>query len=65
VWNGIHHKTSLTGGSTNYGYPDPSYFQRVIEELKQKNIIFESQAETVNYLNLIAPVITIQNGIAI
>ena len=29
VWNGIHHKTSLSGGSANFGYPDPTYFTRV------------------------------------
>ncbi|CAD8103199.1 unnamed protein product [Paramecium sonneborni] len=39
IWNGIHHKTSLDGGSSNYGYPDPTYFDRVVDELKQKGII--------------------------
>jgi deltex-like protein len=29
IWNGIHHKTSLSGGSSNFGYPDPTYFTRV------------------------------------
>ena len=38
VWNGIHHKTSTTGGPTNYGYPDPKYFNRVTEELASKGI---------------------------
>ena len=38
VYNGIHHKTSTNGGPTNYGYPDPSYFKRVIEELASKGI---------------------------
>ncbi|CAD8187421.1 unnamed protein product [Paramecium pentaurelia] len=38
VWNGIHHKTSLDGGPQNYGYPDPTYFDRVLDELKQKGI---------------------------
>lgn len=33
VWN-IHHKTSLTGGVYCYGYPDPTYFDRVTAELK-------------------------------
>jgi len=22
VWNGIHHKTSLNGGASHFGYPD-------------------------------------------
>jgi len=29
VWNGIHHKTSMSGGAANFGYPDPTYFNRV------------------------------------
>ena len=31
VWNGIHAKTSRHSGS--YGYPDPTYFSRVLQEL--------------------------------
>ncbi|NXH18614.1 DTX3L ligase, partial [Bucco capensis] len=38
TWNDIHHKTSKTGGPTNYGYPDPDYLQRVQSELKAKGI---------------------------
>jgi len=33
IWNGIHHKTSSTGGPTAHGYPDPTYLSRVQEEL--------------------------------
>ena len=29
VWNGIHHKTNTNRGSTHYGYPDSTYFNRV------------------------------------
>ena len=39
VWNGIHHKTSTYGGTSNYGYPDPTYFNRVKEELAAKGIL--------------------------
>ena len=39
VWNGIHHKTNLTGGTNNYGYPDSTYFNRVKEELASKGVI--------------------------
>jgi deltex-like protein len=39
VWNGIHHKTNLTGGTNYYGYPDPTYFNRVKEELASKGVI--------------------------
>lgn len=38
IWNGIHHKTSVEGGPTNFGYPDPTYFTRVKEELSAKGI---------------------------
>ncbi|CAK81931.1 unnamed protein product (macronuclear) [Paramecium tetraurelia] len=38
VWNGIHHKTSLMGGVSCFGYPDPTYFSRVKEELAAKGI---------------------------
>ena len=38
VWNGIHHKTSLSGGPTHYGYPDDNYFNRVEEELAAKGV---------------------------
>ena len=38
VWNGIHHKTNLKGGAVNYGYPDPTYFNRVFEELGAKGV---------------------------
>jgi hypothetical protein len=41
VWNGIHHKTSTTGGTSNYGYPDKTYFNRVQEELASKGITKE------------------------
>lgn len=34
VWN-IHHKTSMSGGPTRYGYPDPTYLQ-----VKQKSQLF-------------------------
>ena len=39
VWNGIHHKTSLTGGTNYYGYPDSTYFSRVKEELASKGVL--------------------------
>jgi hypothetical protein len=37
VWS-IHHKTNLTGGSKNHGYPDVSYLDRVEQELKDVGI---------------------------
>jgi len=38
VWNGIHHKTSHSGGSSKYGYPDTGYFDRVTKELQDFGI---------------------------
>ena len=38
IWNGIHHKTSVEGGPPFFGYPDPTYFSRVREELAAKGI---------------------------
>ncbi|XP_075008932.1 E3 ubiquitin-protein ligase DTX3L isoform X2 [Calonectris borealis] len=38
TWNDIHHKTSMTGGPTKFGYPDPDYLQRVRSELKARGI---------------------------
>ena len=44
-WNGIHHKTNTSGGPTSYGYPDETYLARVKDELKQKNVFFDSEEE--------------------
>ena len=38
VWNGIHHKTGLHGGSAYFGYPDKTYFNRVKLELAAKGV---------------------------
>lgn len=46
VWNGIHHKTQLGGGA--YGYPDPTYFSRVKEELASKGVVFPDEHTRVN-----------------
>jgi len=37
VWN-VHHKTSVQGSVQSHGYPDPTYLDRVKDELKQYNI---------------------------
>ncbi|EKX47362.1 hypothetical protein GUITHDRAFT_106808 [Guillardia theta CCMP2712] len=42
VWNGIHHKTSMTGGVANFGYPDAEYLNRVQKELADKGITPDS-----------------------
>ncbi len=45
VWNGIHHKTNTDGGATSYGFPDPTYFNRVRNELADKGVVIESITE--------------------
>ncbi len=45
VWNGIHHKTNTSGGSTRYGYPDATYFSRVKNELADKGVVLDSASE--------------------
>lgn len=30
IWNGVHHKTNVSGGCANFGYPDPGYFGRCV-----------------------------------
>lgn len=42
VWNGIHHKTNTYGGTACFGYPDPTYFNRVKLELADKGITLEN-----------------------
>ena len=42
VWGGIHHKTNLSGGSSHFGYPDPTYFERVKLELATKGVTLEN-----------------------
>ena len=39
VWNGVHHKTNCSGGSAYFGYPDPTYFDRVKLELAAKGVV--------------------------
>lgn len=45
VWNGIHHKTRTHGGSSHYGYPDATYFNRVKNELADKGVVIENAQE--------------------
>lgn len=42
IWSGIHHKTSPHGGP--FGYPDPTYLQRVQEELAAVGIFADETA---------------------
>jgi hypothetical protein len=38
IWNGIHHKISFTGA---HGFPDPTYLDRVKEELVSVGVVSE------------------------
>ena len=42
IWNGIHCKTRISGGSANYGYPDNTYLDRVATECSQKGYLMNS-----------------------
>ncbi len=46
IWNGIHQKTNLTGGAQYFGYPDPTYFNRVTHELASKGVIKQHLEKT-------------------
>ena len=45
IWSGIHHKTSRTGGSSNFGYSDPTYLSRVKDELADRGVTIENPNE--------------------
>ena len=45
IWNGVHHKSYTNRGAANHGYPDPSYFTRVKQELTLKGITWSSEQE--------------------
>ena len=38
TWASIHHKTSISGGAAMHGFPDPSYFSNVNDELDAVNV---------------------------
>jgi len=38
IWNGIHVKTSTSGGFSSFGYPDATYLDRVLDELANKGV---------------------------
>jgi len=42
IWNGIHMKTQPCGGSANFGFPDPTYFDRVKKEFSDFGVTLES-----------------------
>lgn len=39
TWSGIHLKTQMSGGSSNHGYPDETYFSRVKKELEDAGVM--------------------------
>ena len=38
VWGGIHQKTSMTGGPTSHGWPDPGHLDRLRSECMALNV---------------------------
>ncbi|XP_046584247.1 uncharacterized protein LOC124291318 isoform X3 [Haliotis rubra] len=49
-WGHIMHKTSQDGGPELYGYPDPEYLIRVVEDLANLGIV-DSSNDTVDDMN--------------
>nr|XP_022339296.1 uncharacterized protein LOC111134504 isoform X2 [Crassostrea virginica] len=49
TWNDIHHKTRTHGGPQRFGYPDPTYLDRVLEELAAKGVTPESADDPQEY----------------
>jgi deltex-like protein len=47
VWSGIHHKTNTHGGSSEFGYPDESYLNRVTLELADRGVTLENHSEEI------------------
>lgn len=47
VWSGIHHKTNTHGGSSHFGYPDPTYLNRVTLEMADRGVTFENKEKEV------------------
>ena len=44
TWAGIHHKTMVEGGL--YGFPDPGYLPRVLQELNERGITDQDMETT-------------------
>lgn len=42
VWAGVHHKTHVSGGPANHGYPDATYLARARDELAAIGITVEA-----------------------
>lgn len=38
VWGTIHHKTNTNRGATHFGYPDPTYLNRMKLECADKGV---------------------------
>jgi deltex-like protein len=51
VWAGIHHKTNTHGGTSHFGYPDPTYFNRVQLELADRGVTLDSDDEIAQIVN--------------
>jgi deltex-like protein len=51
VWAGIHHKSNVDGGTHNFGYPDPTYLNRVTLELADRGITALSADEVDKIVN--------------
>ena len=48
VWAGVHHKTNTRGGTSNFGYPDDTYFDRLKAELKDRGVTPQDIPKQIN-----------------
>lgn len=46
IWNGIHHKTNVTGGLLHYGFPDETFLTRLADELRGRGFPLETPEAT-------------------
>ncbi|KAK3102236.1 hypothetical protein FSP39_009812 [Pinctada imbricata] len=49
IWNDIHHKTRTHGGAERFAYPDPTYIERVMDELSVTGVTEESADDPTEY----------------
>ncbi|KAK3104456.1 hypothetical protein FSP39_002419 [Pinctada imbricata] len=49
TWNDIHHKTRIHGGTDRFAYPDPTYIERVMDEMAVKGVTIESADDPNEY----------------
>ena len=47
VWS-VHHKTNTHGGSSHFGYPDQTYFNRLSNELADRGVTLDDPSKEID-----------------